>query len=78
MPPTQRKLYRSLSYKETDKYYRSALKANIGHLEGAAGIAGVIKAILMLERGIIPPIAGLDEINGNIDHIFLKLEVCMT
>jgi acyl transferase domain-containing protein len=44
-------------------------------LFSAAGIAGVIKTILVLERGIIPPIAGLKELNHQIDDEFLKLEV---
>lgn len=32
-----------------------SVKANLGHLEGSSGLAGVIKAILILENGIIPP-----------------------
>lgn len=32
-----------------------SMKTNVGHLEGASGVAGVIKAIMMLERLIILP-----------------------
>jgi phthiocerol/phenolphthiocerol synthesis type-I polyketide synthase E len=32
-----------------------SLKTNIGHLDAAAGVAGLIKAILCLERDMLPP-----------------------
>lgn len=41
-----------------------SVKANIGHQEGGAGLAGLIRAILALEKGIIPPIAELKTPNA--------------
>lgn len=40
-----------------------SVKANIGHLEAAAGIAAVIKTAMCLERGQVPPVANLDKVN---------------
>ncbi len=36
-----------------------AVKANIGHLDAAAGVAGLITAVQALESATVPPIAGL-------------------
>ena len=58
-----------------DPLWVGAVKSNIGHLEGASGIAGVIKTILVLEKAIIPPNALFEKINPKIDTEFLRLKV---
>ncbi|KAG8158415.1 hypothetical protein KVR01_011537 [Diaporthe batatas] len=55
--------------------YVGSLKSNTGHLEGSAGLAGVIKAIYTLERGIIPPNALFEQMNPSIDAEFYNLSV---
>jgi phthiocerol/phenolphthiocerol synthesis type-I polyketide synthase E len=39
-----------------------SLKANIGHLDVAAGVSSVIKGVMLLETGIVPPIAHLKQV----------------
>ncbi|MCX5619034.1 type I polyketide synthase [Bombella pollinis] len=40
-----------------------SVKANLGHLEAAAGAAAVLKAMLCLEHGMVPGQANLKELN---------------
>src|SRR5205085_2723236 len=50
-------------------------KTNLGHLEGAAGIAGFIKAALVAQHAIAPPNLHFHIPNPEIDFDDLKLEV---
>ncbi|OAA72144.1 Beta-ketoacyl synthase [Cordyceps fumosorosea ARSEF 2679] len=52
-----------------------SVKPNIGHLEGAAGVAGLIKAVLMLERERIPPHVNFETPNPDIDFREWKVKV---
>ncbi|MFP2958569.1 type I polyketide synthase, partial [Myxococcus sp. 1LA] len=44
-----------------------AAKTNIGHLESAAGIAGVIKMVLSMQHAAVPPLAHFQRLNPRID-----------
>ncbi|KAJ0164167.1 Lovastatin diketide synthase LovF [Colletotrichum tanaceti] len=60
--------------------YVGAVKANIGHVEAASGMAQVIKAVLVLENGVIPPNVNFETINPRIpvDKWGLKLPLVPT
>ncbi|KAL0938515.1 polyketide synthase [Colletotrichum truncatum] len=46
-----------------DPVYLGSIKSNIGHLEGASGLLSIIKAALMLERGVMLPNANFEKLN---------------
>ena len=50
----------------TEPLYIGAVKSNIGHLEGASGLASLIKTIMVLEKGVIPPNILFEKPNPNI------------
>ncbi|MCL5777706.1 SDR family NAD(P)-dependent oxidoreductase [Limibaculum sp. FT325] len=50
-------------------------KSNVGHLEPASGLVGLVKTALALEHGTIPRSLHVDEVNPNIPLDELCLEV---
>ena len=53
-----------------------SIKSNIGHLEPASGLAGILKAMLALEHDTLPPTINFSEPNPDIPFGELNLEVC--
>ncbi|KXH57054.1 fatty acid synthase S-acetyltransferase [Colletotrichum nymphaeae SA-01] len=56
----------SLSHSAANKLLVGSVKSNIGHLEAGAGLAAVIKSVLVLEHGMIPPNINLETPNPKI------------
>ncbi|MDV9170376.1 amino acid adenylation domain-containing protein [Streptomyces sp. W16] len=45
----------------------SSVKSQIGHLGAAAGVVGLVRAVLAVHHGIIPPTADFDRLNPEIE-----------
>ncbi|KUL87368.1 hypothetical protein ZTR_04649 [Talaromyces verruculosus] len=52
-----------------------SIKGNVGHLESAAGVTGMLKSILMLEKGLVPPQVNFEHANTTIPLKQLKLRI---
>ncbi|KAI0887631.1 putative polyketide synthase [Annulohypoxylon maeteangense] len=64
---------------DENRLYVGSVKTNIGHLEGASGLAGIIKTVVALEKGLIPPNLYFEKGNEAIDfegwHIRVPTEL---
>ena len=60
---------------ENDKCLIGSVKTNIGHLESGSGIAGMIKAALVLHHRLVPPNQNFQKANPRIPFDALGLEV---
>lgn len=52
-----------------ERLFVGSLKGNIGHSEPAAGVAGLLKVLMMLRRGYIPPQASFKRLNPKLPSL---------
>ncbi|MDD2465332.1 MAG: ketoacyl-synthetase C-terminal extension domain-containing protein, partial [Desulfobulbus sp.] len=52
-----------------------SIKGNLGHLEAASGVAGLVKAINCLQHRKIPASVGMETVNPNIDIKSLNIDI---
>ena len=58
-----------------DPLYDGSVKTVIGHTEGAAGLAGVFKASVMIQNGSIAPNLLFNRLNPDIEKYYHGLNV---
>lgn len=52
-----------------------SVKSNLGHLEAASGVAGLVKAVYSLQHRIVPATIGINTLNPQIDFVGGNIEV---
>ncbi|KAL8864356.1 MAG: hypothetical protein Q9198_009917, partial [Flavoplaca austrocitrina] len=58
-----------------DRLLIGSIKPSLGHTEGASALASIMKVVLALEAGEIPPTYGVENLNPNIDFEGAKVLV---
>ncbi|KAL4922017.1 thiolase-like protein [Aspergillus aurantiobrunneus] len=54
-------VFGNLGPQDSNPLFIGSVKTNIGHLESASGLAGIVKAVLMIKHGCIPPSLNFDK-----------------
>lgn len=74
-PIETRALGRALAQKRNNPLPIGSVKSNVGHLETASGVAGLVKALLVIQHRQLPATIGVEQINPNIHHQDWNLDI---
>ncbi|KAH0601132.1 hypothetical protein MHUMG1_00003 [Metarhizium humberi] len=58
-----------------DTLFVGSIKTVVGHTEGTAGLAAVIKSLLALRAGVIPPNMLLNKVNSKIEPFYGNVQI---
>ena len=65
----------ALGKKRKNPLLIGSVKSNLGHLESASGVAGLVKALNCLQYRTVPATIGIKKLNSKIDFADLNLQV---
>ena len=77
-PIEAKALGEALGRRRSEPLLIGSVKSNVGHLECASGLVGLLKASLSLERGVLPRSLFNESLNRSIDFDGLNLRVAQS
>ena len=60
---------------DSEPCYIGSLKSSVGHFEAGAGVMGIIKAVMVLQEGLVPPQANFTKPTTKIDWATSMLKI---
>ena len=63
---------------QNDILHVGSVKTVLGHTEGTAGLAGIIKAYLAIKHGLIPPNLHFDRLSASVEPFYKNLKIVTT
>ena len=74
-PIETRAIGTALGRRRTDPLPIGSVKSNLGHMEAASGIAGLMKALHCVQHRVVPATIGIKKLNPNINFSELNVAV---
>lgn len=66
---------RETSVREDQQLFVGSIKTIIGHTEGTAGLAGILRASLALQKSLVPPNLLFNQLNPRVEPFYANLHL---